>query len=417
LGVATVYNARQPLINLRKAMTAPALWSRRRVAVFVAQTVLATLTLGFVTDDALQWLLIGAIFAGAHLSAEYRSSRPHLSVHNWILSLMIGAPLALMIPCATLLGSGDQPASWWAGWCFAFGGVQLLHSLLLFLASRGAPGLSDLSKNLAERGWEPDLLSGAGFCGIGLAWDGAWYSLALAFVLLFVSGRLRFMSDRLGEAKRREALLERLSHELRTPAAAVRSVASSLARGDVTEPEQQQRFAELVVNEADRLVTGLERALWVARGGELPPVEKVRLNLADWARQLVLRWSTLLPDLKIEAPARAAVEADPDRLDEAFDALLDNAMRHGKPPVHLRIWSDEKFIFCSVEDAGQGVAPDRIDSVRRKLVGSVDPLHKTDHRGLGTWAAGAVARAHGGRLYLDGPKTFVMLLPAAGQIA
>lgn len=101
------------------------------------------------------------------------------------------------------------------------------------------------------------------------------------------------------------------------------------------------------------------------------------------------------PELELVDPspavARHAVEhlvTVRDLLDEeqqaglciAVSEVVTNAIVHGRPPVLLRVWTDDDRVLVTVHDAGGGLSPDL------PFVGLLPP-HGADPGGLGLWIA------------------------------
>jgi len=205
----------------------------------------------------------------------------------------------------------------------------------------------------------------------------------------------------------RDAILQRLSHELRTPAAAVRSLVDAMESPGTTDAERQQ-FMDLARSEAMRLSTGLDRLLQAARGAATVGVDRVPLDLYEWGEATRARWLARLPGLVLEGQTPCPASADPERLDEAVDALLDNARKYGGPRVVLTVAPDR----IAVEDDGQGIAPRDRARVLNKFERVEGRVNDPGGHGLGLWAAGEVARAHRGRLTIEGANRFVLNLGA-----
>jgi anti-sigma regulatory factor (Ser/Thr protein kinase) len=64
----------------------------------------------------------------------------------------------------------------------------------------------------------------------------------------------------------------------------------------------------------------------------------------------------------------------------AVDEMTTNALRHGRPPVDLRLWADEKRLICTVTDRGSGLQDPFI---------GYGPAHGDDLSlgGMGLWLA------------------------------
>lgn len=204
----------------------------------------------------------------------------------------------------------------------------------------------------------------------------------------------------------RVALLQRLSHELRTPAAAVRSLAEALRSGAAR--GQEADFLALIEQEAVRLASGIDRVLRAARGDldvRVPSYERV--DLMGLVEEIAQRWRRREPSIAVEGEGRLDVRADRAMLTEAIEALLDNALLHGAPPVWLRARREGGDVVLSIEDSGPGIPEADRERLLRRGEGR--------YTGIGLWAASEVASAHGGSLKLEG-RCVSMRLSAEGAL-
>lgn len=210
-------------------------------------------------------------------------------------------------------------------------------------------------------------------------------------------------------AQARDEVLQRLSHELRTPAAAVRSLVDAIDRDPGQSADGRRQFLALVRGEAERLAVGIDRLLQAARGEARLRIDPVPMDLAEWADGVAARWRARLPGLERVGGGPIPVVADPERLDEAVDALLDNAIKHGGPAVKLGVAAGRLW----VEDDGIGLDPRDRERVLKKFGRVEGRVNDAGGHGLGLWAAGEVARAHGGRIGIEGRNRFVLTLGRA----
>lgn len=94
------------------------------------------------------------------------------------------------------------------------------------------------------------------------------------------------------------------------------------------------------------------------------------------------------------------VLADPDRLEVALDAVLDNAVRFTGEgdSIELSIHSDGREAAFTVADSGPGIPEGQLESVFDRFDGA-GPLRDSAHNfGLGLSIVRAIAEAHGGRV-------------------
>ena len=171
------------------------------------------------------------------------------------------------------------------------------------------------------------------------------------------AGEIARQSDAL-----KSALLQSLSHDLRTPLATIRTAAGTLRPGSALSAEDAQASVEAIDREVEylnRLVTNL-LDLGRIEGGVLRPDRDV-FEVEDVVGRTLDRVRSLLGDRPIERSLTAPpVEADPTIVDEAVTNLLENVAKHTPPGTAIRIAADPNgpFVRVTVEDCGPGVDPD-----------------------------------------------------------
>lgn len=202
------------------------------------------------------------------------------------------------------------------------------------------------------------------------------------------------------------------SHELRTPATSVFGVLATLhGRGDELPEAQRRQLVEVGYEEGARMTRLLEQLLDLSR------LDATAIALEP--RPLVLRSllaetlsnSTVDPDtVRHEVPGDVAIVADPLVLDRVISNLIDNAKRHGSPPIVVAAEQRDGHLRISVEDAGTGI-PDELRPRIFERFGRGDDVQGS---GLGLTIARAYAHAHGGDLVYQ-PRArgtrFELILP------
>ena len=172
----------------------------------------------------------------------------------------------------------------------------------------------------------------------------------------------------------KSALLDSVSHDLRTPLASIRAAAGTLMDPDVEWPGDRRReIAASIDREADwlnRLVTNL---LDMSRieAGELQPSPGV-FEVADLVAQAVAR--SVSPAAASNVSVDLPVDLPPVLVDEVFIGqvlvnTIDNALKYAGPApiaVSARAVSPSR-IRVTVEDGGPGVPPEALPRLFEKF--------------------------------------------------
>lgn len=207
-----------------------------------------------------------------------------------------------------------------------------------------------------------------------------------------------------------------LAHEVKNPLAGLRGAAQLLRRR--VDDADQQRLAELIIAEADRLGALTDRLLHPA--GK-PHLSVVNLHeVAERARALIVNEAA--PEIRLERdydPSLPAFRGDADRLLQLLLNLLRNALQAGATEIRLRTRAEHAAVLggqsvrlalrLDVIDNGQGVPESLRESLFAPLVSG-----RAGGTGLGLALAREVAIEHGGQLDFrsrPGHTVFSVLLP------
>jgi hypothetical protein len=213
------------------------------------------------------------------------------------------------------------------------------------------------------------------------------------------------------------------AHELRTPAAVIAGAVGMLRDGDGDEEgigpgldrEKRAQVLEAMSSSAlrlQRLLNDLGTASDVQ--SELleltPEPASLRRFLESSAERV--RAAHAGVRIRMEVDEDVEIVADLERLGQAIDNLLENALRHGRPPVTVRGERRPDGVRIAVSDAGPGVDPELVDRVFDRFVHA----GATAGTGLGLYIVREIARRHGGDASYapDGPggrPAFVLELP------
>ena len=222
--------------------------------------------------------------------------------------------------------------------------------------------------------------------------------------------------------EQRSDLVTTISHELRTPIAAVYGAAETLLRRDLDlRGDQGRQLLTMITSQATRLTQIIEEVLLASRidRGELH-VESRSVDVGDIVRSTVDAMEAQLgTSVAIElevAAGTAGATGDGDRIQQILLNLLDNAVKYGSEPVRVRVDSSDGIVRVTVADAGPGIAPAERERIFEKFYrGDPQLTRAPGGTGLGLYISRELAQRMGGRLDLGagaGPgATFVLELP------
>ena len=223
----------------------------------------------------------------------------------------------------------------------------------------------------------------------------------------------------------KSALLDAVSHDLRTPLASILASSGSLRQADVEWSEEERRgFAEAIEQEAGRLDRIVGNLLDLSRleSGTLEPdrgwYEPTALinEVAARLRPLVAphRLALELPD---ELPP---VHVDYSEVDQVLTNLIENAAKYSPPDTEIRVSADvsDGTLRVSVTDDGPGVSRDALPRL-------FEPFFRArgvrgGGSGLGLAVARGLVEAHGGRIWAEnrsmGGASFSFEIPAEASM-
>jgi two-component system phosphate regulon sensor histidine kinase PhoR len=226
------------------------------------------------------------------------------------------------------------------------------------------------------------------------------------------------MERRLDEEK--SDFVATISHELRTPMAAVFGAAQTLLRRDVVfQPERARELLEMIASQATRLSQITEEVLLTTRldRGDLR-VEREPVDLGELVRATVL---TLAPEPAIAVevePGVPSATGDRDRIQQVLVNLLDNALKYGDSPIRVHVAAANSAVRVAVADAGPGIPRADQERIFEKFFRSGPELSRAvGGTGLGLYISRELTQRMGGSLDVRSEPgsgaTFVVELPAA----
>jgi signal transduction histidine kinase len=214
---------------------------------------------------------------------------------------------------------------------------------------------------------------------------------------------LNDLLDQLQEARQLEQrLVADAGHELRTPLAVLRTELELAGRPDRSREELVDAVAHAAV-EVDRLNRLADALLFLARLDEgsttedWPVAEPVEPVARAAVRAVAERADRSGVEVRVAVPPSTAVRCDPDRLRQALDNLLDNAVRAAPAGSRVTVSAraQGRRATISVEDEGPGFPTDFLPHAFERF-SRADNARRGTGAGLGLAIVAAIARANGG---------------------
>ena len=253
--------------------------------------------------------------------------------------------------------------------------------------------------------------------------------VAAAFNRMAAELETRDAALRTSDALRRQMMAD-VSHELKTPLTAMRGYIETLRMPEVVlDADRRDRYFETIDRETRRLERIVKDLLDLARyehGGvvlqrRLFDIERLFENVAGrherdaQAKGVAIR-------IHVDAHADQVV-ADPDRIEQAIENLVGNALRHAPAggTITLRATQARGTATLSVSDTGAGIVPEHLPHVFERFY-KVDSARAAESTGsgLGLSITKAIVERHGGTIRVTsqpGDTTFTVVLPQSAAAA
>ena len=200
--------------------------------------------------------------------------------------------------------------------------------------------------------------------------------------------------------EQRQALLRSVSHDLRTPLAAIRAATSDMRAGASYDDTTRDELLDVVGDEAerlDRLVANLLSLSRIEAGALEPDRQAVALDelLTDCTRRL----NRVVQAVHVRSSIPAGlplIDADYSQLDQVLTNLLENAARHSPPGGEVTVGARAggPTVTIWVSDQGPGIDVDQ----REELFEPFRRGEGSASSGIGLAICRAIVEAHGGRL-------------------
>ncbi|MFP5431205.1 MAG: ATP-binding protein, partial [Gammaproteobacteria bacterium] len=206
----------------------------------------------------------------------------------------------------------------------------------------------------------------------------------------------------------RNSILNTLSHDLRTPLAAILGASSSLLEGDSFTPESRQQLRTVIHDEATHMMSLVENLLNMAKlqGGDFTlSSEWEAIEELVGSAVSTIRRRHPAQRLEVDVPTDLPfIRCDSVLIERVLINLMENAVKFSPPDAPIRLIARHAGtqLEIIVADEGRGIPEDE----RQKVF---EPFYRLDTSvaggGLGLSICRSIIQAHGGAIWIAAAAT------------
>jgi two-component system sensor histidine kinase KdpD len=242
--------------------------------------------------------------------------------------------------------------------------------------------------------------------------------LSLALEGMRLSAEVRKAELEAHSTRLKAALFSGVTHDVKTPIAAILASVTSLIDGRGFSKEERWDHLDTIQQEAERLHRLVNNLLDIARlrSGALV-AHRTQSPIDELLESVINRLRPMLEGREVElrvAEDVPEIPMDVVQIDQVVTNLLENAIKFtpSHTPIALSAVGDRKRVRVTVADGGPGIPKED----RRRLFEPFERGSTTvSGTGLGLAVADAIVQAHGGRMWVGqspgGGASFTFELP------
>ena len=209
----------------------------------------------------------------------------------------------------------------------------------------------------------------------------------------------------------KNAFIADVTHELRTPLTVIKGTVETLEDGALDDLEGRGKLLSSLRKESNRMIRLVNDLLTLTRSDASALKLNLRpLNLDEVIQERCLALNLLASKkdihLEMSSPvltdkASWLVMADPDRVSQVLDNILDNAIRHAPDgsTITVELIKEREMVVCSITDQGPGIPSEHLPFIFERFY-RVESARDRDSggSGLGLAIARSLVEAQGGEI-------------------
>ena len=250
------------------------------------------------------------------------------------------------------------------------------------------------------------------------------YTGALSIFLLGIYFMISNILAKVKINRMKQDFISSVSHELKTPIAAVKMLAETLRRGKIKDAKRKDQYYNMIIRESDRLTRFINKILDFAKiekGGKVFYFEEA--NISELAKTAVdiykeeAQDESLVLNLNLSKEDIEA-EVDQDAILQVILNLMDNAYKYSKDEknITVNVRENANVVIVEVADKGLGIPKESLEKIFDKFYRAGQyMMDGIKGSGLGLSFVKSVINAHSGKIAVEsevnkGTK-FVISLP------
>ena len=221
----------------------------------------------------------------------------------------------------------------------------------------------------------------------------------------------------------KDALIAMASHDLNNPLSIIQQTLQLMQCSHRLEDEQDQKHVAMIDRNIQRMRQLIKDLLDMARDEARLELKSRKVDLNDFLRECFDEWPAIAEQKTISFvfcpdPDNPSVKIDPDRVRQAVDNLISNAIKYTPQggTVTVTAGSHKGGGLISIDDTGYGIPPDSLTYI-------FDPFYRVgcdehmgeEGTGLGLAIAKKIVSTHNGDIQVESKlgegTTFTILLP------
>lgn len=229
----------------------------------------------------------------------------------------------------------------------------------------------------------------------------------IVFIVLLLIGFIylkRTISRQLNLAKKEQTFLLSVTHELKTPVAAIKLFLETFKLHKLT-PEQSVQLANDALKETNRLESLTENILLTTRIDQrATDFHEENVNLSELCEHVAKRMQHLSgKQISLSIQPEIFVRGDSQMLQVMCNNLIENSLKYAAPEPNVRIelTRNNQTAQLTISDHGPGISADEQHKIFEKFYRTGDEsIRKHKGTGLGLYLVKNIVQLHHGKINL-----------------